>query len=85
MKLGGSGKKVNKKTYDISSIERVTRKFLEVSPYSRAKQLQRNVQKKCAACAKSLVRPTLEYAGAPNKKKSKEEHHGQPESKSAEK
>ena len=31
--------------YDISSVKRVTRKFLEVSRCSRAKQLQRNVQK----------------------------------------
>ena len=38
-------KKVNKNTYDISSIKRVTRKFLEVSRHSRAKQRQRNVQK----------------------------------------
>ena len=45
-------KKVNKNTYDISSIKRVTRKFLEVSRCSRAKQRQRNVQKKCAARAK---------------------------------
>ena len=46
--------KVNKNTSDISSIERVTRKFLEVSRCSRAKQRQRNVQKKCAARAKLL-------------------------------
>ena len=36
---------MNKNTYDISSIKRVARKFLEVSRYSRAKQRQRNVQK----------------------------------------
>jgi len=37
-----------------SSIKRVTRKFLDVSPCSRsrAKQRQRDVQKKCAARAK---------------------------------
>ena len=46
------GKKVNNNRYDISSIKRVTRKFLEVSRCSRAKQRQRNVQKKCAARAK---------------------------------
>ena len=45
-------KKVNNNRYDISSIKRVTRKFLEVSRCSRAKQRQRNVQKKCAARAK---------------------------------
>ena len=45
-------KKVNNNRYDISSIKRVTRKFLEVSPCGRAKQRQRNVQKKVAARAK---------------------------------
>ena len=48
VKMSGSEKKVNENTYDISSIKRVTKKFLEVSRYIRAKQLQRNVQKKCA-------------------------------------
>ena len=38
-------KKVDDNTYDISSIKRVTRKFLEVSRCSRTKQRQRNVQK----------------------------------------
>ena len=37
-----------------TSIKRVTKKFLEVSHCSRAKQRQRNVQKKCAARAKLL-------------------------------
>ena len=50
--ISDSEKKVNKNTYDISSIKRVTKKFLEVSRCSRAKQQQRNVQKKCAARAK---------------------------------
>ena len=45
-------KRVNENTYDISSIKRVTKKFLEVSRCSRAKQRQRNVQIKCAARAK---------------------------------
>ena len=45
-------KKVNNNSYDISSIKRVTRKFLEVSHCGRAKQRQRNVQKKCAPHAK---------------------------------
>ena len=45
-------KKVNNNRYDISSIKRVTRKFLEVSRCGRAKKRQRNVQKKCAARAK---------------------------------
>ena len=54
VKMSVSVKKVNKKTYDISSIKRVTKEFLEVSRCSRAKQRQRNVQKKCAARAKLL-------------------------------
>ena len=41
VKMSDSEKKVNK----ISSKKRVTRQFLEVSRYSRAKQRQRNVQK----------------------------------------
>ena len=45
-------KKVNGNKYDISSIKRVTKKFLEVSRCTRVKQGQRNVQKKCAAGAK---------------------------------
>ena len=44
--INGSDKKVNKNTHDISSIKRVTRKLLEVSRCSCAKQRQRNVQKK---------------------------------------
>ena len=39
-------------TYNISSTKRVIRNFLEVSRYSRAKQRQRNVHKKCATRAK---------------------------------
>ena len=54
VKMSDSGKKVNKNTYDISSIKRVTRKFLEVSRFSGARQRQKNVQKKCAARAKLL-------------------------------
>ena len=54
VKMSGSEKKVNKKTYDISCIKRLTKRCLEVSRCSRAKQRQRNVQKKCAARAKLL-------------------------------
>ena len=46
--------KVNEKTYDVFSKNCVTEKFLEVSRRSRAKQRQRNVQKKCVARAKLL-------------------------------
>ena len=49
-----SEKKVNAYTDDISSRKRITKMFLEVSRCSRAKQWQRNVQKKCAARAKLL-------------------------------
>ena len=46
-------KKVNRYTYDISPPKKhVTRKLLEVSRCSHAKQRQRNVQKKCTARAK---------------------------------
>ena len=48
--MSGSEKKVNEKTYDFFSIKRVTKKFLEVSCCSRAKQRQRNVQKKKVCC-----------------------------------
>ena len=54
VKMSGSEKNVNKNKYDISSIKRVTKKFLEVSRCDRAKQRQRNVHKKCAARAKLL-------------------------------
>ena len=49
VKMSGSEKKVN-----ISSINRVTKKFLEAARCSGAKQLQRNVQKTCAARARLL-------------------------------
>ena len=54
VKMIGSEKKVNENTYDTTSIKHVTKKFLEVSRCSRAKQRQRNVQKKCAARVKLL-------------------------------
>ena len=53
---------MNENMYDISSKQRVTKKFLEVSHGSRAKQRQRNVQKKCAARTKLfflLIRPIV--------------------------
>ena len=62
--MSGSEKKVNENTYDISS----TKKFLEVSRCSRAKQRQRNVQKKCAARAKLLfllIRPIVTFNRSP--------------------
>ena len=38
-------KKVNKNTYDVSSVKSVTRKLLEVSRSCHAKQRQRSVTK----------------------------------------
>ena len=52
--MSGSEKKVEENTYDISPKKRVAKKFLEVSHCSRAKQRQRNVQKKGAERAKFL-------------------------------
>ena len=56
-------KKLNRITYDISSIKHETKTFLEVSSCSRAKQRQRNVQKKCARRAKLLllIRPIVVF------------------------
>ena len=51
-KSGSEKKKANRMAYNICSIKRVTRKFLEVSRCRRAKQRQRNLQKRCAARAK---------------------------------
>ena len=50
VKMSGTKKKVNRKTYNISSMKPVTRKFLEGSRCSQAKKKkkkkqQRNVQK----------------------------------------
>ena len=61
MKVSGSEKRGNKNTYDISSTKRVTRTFLGVLRCSRAKQRQRNVQQKCAARAKFLIRPVVVF------------------------
>ena len=50
-KLEAVKKHMKEKTYDISFKKRVTKKFLELSRRGRAKQRQRNIQKKCAARA----------------------------------
>ena len=51
---GGSEKKVNDNTYYISSTKRVTKKFLEVSRYSRELVVQSNgkemYKKVCCTC-----------------------------------
>ena len=63
--MSGSEKKVNETTYDISSKHRVTsKKFLEVSRRSRAKQRQRNVLKKvCCTCKVAFlgIRPIVVF------------------------
>ena len=45
VKMSGSEKKVNRNAYNIFPIKRVTKKFLEVSLCSRAKQRHKNIQK----------------------------------------
>ena len=68
VKENGNEKRVKENTYDISSIKRVTKKFLEVSRSSSAKQQQRNVQKRCAARAKllfMLIRPIVVFHHSP--------------------
>ena len=50
-KLAAVKKSEQEHVYEISPIKLVTKKFLEVSRCSHAKQRQRNVQKKCAARA----------------------------------
>ena len=63
MKLSGGEKKVNENAFDISFIKRVTKTFLKVSRCRRAKQRQRNVQKKCCTCkvAFLLIRPIVVF------------------------
>ena len=46
VKMSGNEKKVNEKTYYISSIKRVTKTSLEVSRCSRAKQRSEEMYKK---------------------------------------
>ena len=63
VKMSDSEKRVNKNTSDIPSIKRATRKFLEVSRNSRAKQQPRNVKKVCCTCkvAFLLIRPIVVF------------------------
>ena len=61
VKMSGSEKIVKENTYDISSIKRATKKFLEVSRCSRPKERQRNVQKKCAKVLVLLIRPIVVF------------------------
>ena len=66
--MSGNEKKVSEKTHDIFSIKGATNKFVEVSRCSRARQRQRNVQKKCAARAKLLfllIRPIVVFHRSP--------------------
>ena len=54
VKMSGTKKKVNRKTYNISSMKPVTRKFLEGSRCSHAKKKKtaKKCTKNCAARAK---------------------------------
>ena len=68
VKMSGTEKKVNEKTYDISPVKSVTKKFLRVSCCSRAKQRQRKCTKKvCCTCkvAFLLIRPTVVFHRSP--------------------
>ena len=58
VKMRGSEKKVNEKTYDISSIKRVTKKFQQVSRCGRRKKV-------CCACKVDflLIRPIVPFSG----------------------
>ena len=56
---------MNKNTYDISPIKRVTRKLLEVSRCSRANEQRRNVQKNVLhvqSCFFVLIRPIVVFS-----------------------
>ena len=51
VKMSGTKKKVNRKTYNISSMKPVTRKFLEGSRCSHAKKNSKEMYKKlCCTC-----------------------------------
>ena len=68
VKMSGNEKKVNENSYDISSLKRVTKKFLEVSHCSRAKQRQRHVQKVSYMCKVVflLIRPIVVFHRCPS-------------------
>ena len=68
--MGGSEKKkkVNENTYDISSIKRVTKKFLEVSRCSRAKKTTKKCTNKVGCMCKVaflLIRPISVFHSTP--------------------
>ena len=52
--MSGSGKKGNENTYDISTIKRVTKKFLEVSRCRSCKTTAQKCTKERAARAKLI-------------------------------
>ena len=54
VQISGIEKKWTENAYNISSIKRVTMRFLEVSHSSRAKQRERNIQKKKFAARSKL-------------------------------
>ena len=55
VKMSGSEKKVNENTYEISSKKRVTKKFLEVSRRSCAKQRPKKCKKSIPAARAKLL------------------------------
>ena len=61
--LAATKVKMSGRVSGISSIKRVTGKFLEVSRCSRAKQRQRNVQKVCCTCNVAFlpIRPIVVF------------------------
>ena len=65
VKMSGSEKNAKiKNRYDISSIKRVTRKFLEVSLCSGTKERHKKCTKKVGCTCKvafSLIRPTIVF------------------------
>ena len=68
VKMSGSEKKVNENTYDISSIKRVTKTFLEVSRCSGAKQWQRMYKKSMLhvqSCFFLLIGPIVVFHRSP--------------------
>ena len=66
VKMNGSEKNAKiKNRYDISSIKRVTRKFLEVSLCSGTKEQHKKCTKKVGCTCKvafSLIRPTIVFS-----------------------
>ena len=61
VKMSRSEKKLNRNTYDISPLKRVTREFLEVSRRSRATEATANKYTKNCAAGVKLFFPNKTY------------------------